>query len=355
MHRWELVTNTVVRCGWIAVPTETLRCMVRLTAIATASVATFLSFLAVVALAFAHPDFGASEEALSEIPPVLLRVYREAAVTCPGLPWTVLAAIGWTESHHGQGHVNPTTGDVRPIIQGPALDGRGGRAAIRDPAQPDGWARALGPMQFLSTTWATWGRTAPGRTGPPEVHNAFDAIYGAAAYLCGTAGRITDLRAAIFRYNHSQTYVDAVLAKAAAYAAVGSRGDGSLAWPVVGRVASGFGSRVHPILGSVRFHAGIDISAGAGTPIHAPASGTVVRAGGEGGCGYSVTLDHGGGLRTRYCHLSRIGVTVGQSVVAGATIGWVGATGLATGPHLHFEVSVNGQLVDPLTRLPPAA
>jgi len=323
-------------------------------AIPAAVLGVFVCFIATLALAVVHaPPPDADTAARGEIPATLLPVYRAAAQTCSGLPWPVLAAVGWVESHHGQGRVNPVTGQVAPPILGPPLDGRAGRARIADPSQPDGWARALGPMQFLSTTWAAWGRVAPGRIGPPDVQNAWDAIYGAAAYLCGTAGRITDLHAALLRYNHSERYVADVLAKAAAYGYGTSRGDGTLAWPVVGRVASGFGMRLHPILHVWRFHAGIDISAGAGTPIRAPAPGTVTRAGGEGGCGYSVTLEHAAGVRTRYCHLSHIGVTVGQFVTVGQVIGEVGSTGLSTGPHLHFEVSVNGQLVDPLTHLPP--
>jgi hypothetical protein len=325
-----------------------------LLAIPAAVLGVFVCFIASLGLAVAHaPPPDADTEALGEIPASLLPVYRAAAQTCPGLPWQVLAAIGFVESHHGQGHVDPVTGQVAPPILGPPLNGLAGRARIPDAGQPDSWARALGPMQFLSTTWAAWGRVAPGRIGPPDVQNAWDAIYGAAAYLCHAAGQITDLHAAILRYNHSESYVTQVLAKAAAYGYGTSRGDGTLAWPIVGRIASPFGNRFHPILHVWRFHAGIDISASAGTPIRAPAPGTVTRAGGEGGCGYSITLEHGGGLRTRYCHLSHIDVTIGQFVAAGEVIGEVGSTGLATGPHLHFEVYVNGQLVDPLTRLPP--
>ena len=330
--------------------------MTRWLAIPTAVVGTCLCFLGVLALGFtrATPPSAASAE-LGDIPPHLLGVYRDAAATCPGLPWQVLAAIGFLESRHGQGHVDPATGDVRPPIMGPPLDGRQGRALIRDPSQPDGFAHALGPMQFLSTTWAAWGRVAPGRTGPPDVQNAWDAIYSAAAYLCGTEGRVTDVRAAVLRYNHSERYVDDVLAKARAYGygtTTGLAGDGSLAWPVAGPVVSGFGPRIDPILGVERFHAGIDISASEGTPIHAAAAGTVTRAGGEGDCGYAVTLEHASGLRTHYCHMSQVLVEVGQLVAGGEVVGLVGSTGRSTGPHLHFEVYVNGTLVDPLTRLP---
>ena len=313
--------------------------------------------IAALALAVFHTPPPPSElGAASDIPPSLIAVYQGGAATCPGLDWTVLAAIGFVESHHGQGRLNPHTGQIEPPILGPPLDGSAGRARIPDPSQPDGWAHALGPMQFLSTTWAHWARLAPGRPAgaTPDVHNAWDAIYGAATYLCGSVGRITDLRAAILRYNHSNAYVDTVLAKAAKYQAAASRGvgDGRLAWPLDGQVRSPFGPRVHPILGTVRFHAGIDIAAGAGTPIRAPAPGQVTRAGGEGGCGTSITLEHPGGLRTRYCHLSALDVTVGQTVAAGQTIGRVGSTGLSTGPHLHFEVYDHGQLVNPIDYLP---
>ncbi len=312
--------------------------------------------VAALALTTAHtPPPQPAGAAIGDIPPSLVPVYQAAAATCPGLDWTVLAAVGFIESHHGGGRLDPATGQVDPPILGPPLDGTTGRARIVDPTMPDGWAHALGPMQFLSTTWAAWARLAPGRpTGAvPDVHNAWDAIYGAAAYLCGSAGRIDDIRAALFRYNRSNAYVDAVLAKAAEYrTAADAAADGSLTWPVDGPVVSGFGPRFHPILHIVRMHAGIDISAPSGAPIAAAASGHVTSAGGEGGCGLTITLEHPSGLRTRYCHLSASLVAVGESVAARQIVGLVGATGLATGPHLHFEVYDHGQLVDPIAYLP---
>lgn len=164
-------------------------------------------------------DPAPSPTAVAEIPPELLDVYRAAAATCPGLPWPVLAAIGWVESRHGRGTTDLATGDVRPPIVGPPLDGTGGVALIRDPAAPDGYGRAQGPMQFLTTTWRTWATLAPDRpaTTEPDPHNAWDAIFTAARYLCGGRPRLTDVPAAIRRYNRSDTYVDAVLAKAREY------------------------------------------------------------------------------------------------------------------------------------------
>ena len=125
------------------------------------------------------------------------------------------------------------------------------------------------------------------------------------------------------------------------------RQTGSLQQPVPGRITSGFGYRTHPILGYRRFHRGLDIGAAHGTPILAATDGRVARAGWGGGYGNMVQLSHGGGLATRYGHMSRIAVSSGQSVRQGQVIGYVGSTGLSTGPHLHYELFRNGQLVDP--------
>jgi murein DD-endopeptidase MepM/ murein hydrolase activator NlpD len=109
--------------------------------------------------------------------------------------------------------------------------------------------------------------------------------------------------------------------------------------------------RVHPILQTQRMHTGIDFGATTGTPIRAAADGVVVVAGERGGYGNTVILDHGNALATLYAHQSRIAVAEGQSVAKGAIVGYVGSTGLATGPHLHFEVRVNGNPVDPMRYL----
>jgi murein DD-endopeptidase MepM/ murein hydrolase activator NlpD len=123
---------------------------------------------------------------------------------------------------------------------------------------------------------------------------------------------------------------------------------GALQRPVAGRISSSFGYRVHPILGVRKMHTGVDIAAASGTPIHAAASGAVVSAGWVRGYGNCIVLDHGGGLGTLYGHCSSLAVSAGQPVKAGQVIGYVGSTGLATGPHLHFEVIKNGRQVNPL-------
>ena len=116
-------------------------------------------------------------------------------------------------------------------------------------------------------------------------------------------------------------------------------------WPVDGPVVSGFGMRWG------RMHEGIDITASTGTPIRAAASGTVIWSAWRGGYGNCVVIDHGNGLATLYAHASALIATVGQSVAQGDTVALVGSTGNSSGPHLHFEVRVNGVAVDPLLYL----
>ncbi len=112
-------------------------------------------------------------------------------------------------------------------------------------------------------------------------------------------------------------------------------------------ISSGFGTRWHPLLGGYRFHAGVDLVAPAGAPIFATSPGMVSGAGWCGGYGLCVTVDHGDGLYTLYGHLSRVDVATGQQVANGQSLGLVGSTGQSTGPHLHYEVRVNGHPVDP--------
>lgn len=122
---------------------------------------------------------------------------------------------------------------------------------------------------------------------------------------------------------------------------------GMLAAPVAGRVTSGFGMRRHPVLGYMRMHKGMDFGAGYGSPIYAALDGVVQLAGRAGGYGNVVKLSHGNGIQTGYGHMSRIAARAGQRVSRGQLIGYVGSTGMSTGPHLHFEVWKNGVSVNP--------
>jgi murein DD-endopeptidase MepM/ murein hydrolase activator NlpD len=122
---------------------------------------------------------------------------------------------------------------------------------------------------------------------------------------------------------------------------------GYMGMPVAGRVTSNFGLRMHPLLGFMRMHKGIDIAAPYGAPILAAIDGVVASAGRNAGYGNFVRLTHGGGLSSGYGHMSRIAVRGGQRVRQGQVIGYIGSTGLSTGPHLHWEVWRNGQSINP--------
>ncbi|MDJ0954505.1 MAG: peptidoglycan DD-metalloendopeptidase family protein [Acidimicrobiia bacterium] len=123
---------------------------------------------------------------------------------------------------------------------------------------------------------------------------------------------------------------------------------GVLVRPVPGAISSTFGMRLHPILGYFRMHSGVDFRAGYGQEIKAAGSGRVILAGGRGGYGNTIIIDHGGGMTTLYAHQSSFNVGYGDQVSAGEIIGYVGSSGLSTGPHLHFEVRIGGRAVDPL-------
>ncbi|MFA5073892.1 MAG: peptidoglycan DD-metalloendopeptidase family protein [Nitrospirota bacterium] len=119
-------------------------------------------------------------------------------------------------------------------------------------------------------------------------------------------------------------------------------------WPVRGWVTSPFGSRTSPFSGILKFHEGIDIAAQTGTPVMSPADGLVVKAGFSSGYGNLVEISHGYGIKTIYAHNSRINVKEGQRVKRGDVISYVGDSGSSTGPHLHYEVRINGLAVNPV-------
>jgi murein DD-endopeptidase MepM/ murein hydrolase activator NlpD len=120
-------------------------------------------------------------------------------------------------------------------------------------------------------------------------------------------------------------------------------------WPILGPITSGFGEREDPILGGGEgeFHKGVDIGSPDGTPVHAPADGRVVKSGPGTGYGREIEIDHGNGVVTLYGHLSAYNVRVGEQVVKGQVIGYVGHSGRTTGSHLHYEVQVRGTAVNP--------
>ena len=130
-----------------------------------------------------------------------------------------------------------------------------------------------------------------------------------------------------------------------------SSGSGAMIWPLNGPITSEFGWRTHPIFGTQRYHSGLDIGGDYGLPIVAAASGTVIHSGWISGYGYTVIIDHGGGITTLYGHNESLLVGEGESVSQGQTIAMCGSTGNSTGPHCHFEVRENGEPVSPYSYL----
>jgi len=128
-------------------------------------------------------------------------------------------------------------------------------------------------------------------------------------------------------------------------------GTGELMRPVGGALTSPFGMRRHPVFGDIRMHSGVDFAASHGTSVSAADSGTVIISGYNSSYGNYVVIDHGNGMTTLYAHLSSRSVGVGSSVSRGQQVGLVGSTGVSTGPHLHFEVSINGTRINPMSRL----
>ncbi|MGE5607358.1 MAG: murein hydrolase activator EnvC family protein [Bacteroidota bacterium] len=132
----------------------------------------------------------------------------------------------------------------------------------------------------------------------------------------------------------------------------GALGTGKMLWPVKGRITSNFGWRYHPVVKKKKYHSGLDIAVRSGTPIAAADSGVVLVSGWRGGYGNFLAIDHGNGISTCYGHNSRLLVKVGEKVIKGQTIAFSGNTGLSTGPHLHFEVRINGAPANPIPHLP---
>jgi murein DD-endopeptidase MepM/ murein hydrolase activator NlpD len=148
------------------------------------------------------------------------------------------------------------------------------------------------------------------------------------------------------RSAHAAAQLDVLQRASRLVVAIDRVGEGFVR-PVVGPVTSPFGWRAISVAGN-RFHGGLDIAADVGTPVAAARGGIATRTGWAGAYGYHVVLDHGDGWETRYAHLSRVDVTVGERVRQGATLGLVGSTGASTGPHLHFEIRHEGRAIDPL-------
>jgi murein DD-endopeptidase MepM/ murein hydrolase activator NlpD len=253
---------------------------------------------------------------------------------------------------------------------------------------------AVGQMQFEPCTWIGW--NYPGCKGTlgglkgvdltnielikkyggygedadhdfkADPNDPWDAIFAAAHYLADNGAAKGNLKQAIYAYNHDPNYVAMVLKYMNLFVQpdvsqpqiVSGGGMFIYPLPISQRITSGFSlARLHPVLGYVRPHYGVDFGrppsgeSVEGKPVVAAASGKVVFSGVMGGYGNIIIIDHGHGIETRYGHLEKRLVSEGQTVKTGQVIALCGHTGTATGPHLHFEVRINGTPVDPIPYL----
>jgi len=181
--------------------------------------------------------------------------------------------------------------------------------------------------------------------GGVASNSSFDLVLGSGANLL-YAGltRVGERELQLVKWNAAgrSEWIDAANADRSQPVSSG------MVWPVNGHITSYFGYRYHPILHFSRFHAGVDIGASWGSPIVAAADGQIAAAGWAGGYGRQVRIAHGGGIVTTYNHMSEIVASPGSYVHAGQLIGYVGSSGLSTGPHLHYEVLKDGTPVNPL-------
>ena len=272
------------------------------------------AFAAVIVVAAVSPSPAANS------PPAQLQQVRLASAPVQAQPATkTSAAAADTDYVRASGRVGP---DLTAAMQQAGVPDRIGREYVR-----------------------ILGKAIPLADGI-SVEDRFDIVYEP-----GTAGRLlyvgldrvarADVELLKWTDGKETIWVNAD--------GVGGEQTQGMRMPVSGRVSSGFGNRFHPILGYTRFHAGLDLAAAYGSPIVAAADGRVVSAGWSGGYGNLVRIAHVGGIQTMYGHMSRIVAAPGSMVRQGQLIGYVGSTGLSTGPHLHYEVLKDGRAVNPLS------
>lgn len=300
-----------------------------------------------------------SEYGEGVIPPEFIPIYQEAGEKY-GIDWILLAAIHNIETTFSQNVKESTAG-------------------------------AIGHMQFMPCTWVGWKHpscSGNGKGNIPEIvltdpaiiekyggygvdangnllaspYEIEDSIHAAAKYLSANMKGKTEeekVRNALYSYNHADWYVNSILDLYNQFT-MGYADDvviGNKAWPVpyTQNITSHFNpNRKHPITGKIQAHKGIDISSSGvlGKPVVAFTDGTVISSGWNvGGYGYLVIIQHDKNIMTYYAHLKEQGIPTGTKVKAGQIVGYVGSTGNSTGPHLHFEIRVNGKPVNPLPYL----
>ncbi len=209
---------------------------------------------------------------------------------------------------------------------------QGALTQLGDQAQLDPAAReALSRLPAVIRSRAMGGGAVA--SVPPMDSSSPDSTFGMLRSLLGAVeGRLESLKTTVERQQALARSVPSI-------------------WPLAGWLSSTYGRRPDPFDGSADFHQGLDIVADRGTPVHATANGTIDSAGYSGNYGNQVLVDHGFGIGTRFGHLSKVAVRAGQAVRRGDIIGYVGATGRATSAHLHYEILLNGQPINPLRLL----
>lgn len=277
---------------------------------------------------------------------------------------------GAASSPPGAGAATGATGEITmdDFLYGLRMHESNGNYQAQSPI-----STASGAYQYINGTWNNYRGYARAKDAPPSVQDERARADCTASHK-RYGGDWEKVAAYHFypkwandksKWNQSpskgnptvRTYVDSVIGKAKAKAGVrpptGGGGSGEWVWPTTSkRTTSEFGMRKHPITGEMKLHAGLDIGVPTGTSVFAARPGKVIRAGTASGYGIAVYIDHGGGLITRYGHLSRVSVNVGQQVRLGEKIAVSGATGGVTGPHLHFEVRPNNVPKNPRDFLP---
>ena len=217
-----------------------------------------------------------------------------------------------------------------------AIADLGARAAL-DP----GLSRAMDKLPALVKARAMGGSTATGTAAVQQ--NSYTKTLSALASPDDTFGLLRSVLEGLeSRLHDVRSTVDKRNALAAATPSI---------WPAHGWLSSGMGPRRDPVTGDADYHPGLDIAGDKGQPVYATAAGRVAHAGYQGAYGNLIVIEHGFGLETKYGHLSRFTVKQGERVKRGDVIGTVGATGRATGNHLHYEVLANGRLLNPLQLL----
>jgi murein DD-endopeptidase MepM/ murein hydrolase activator NlpD len=210
-----------------------------------------------------------------------------------------------------------------------------------------GYAVADGDDTDAADTDAQEAESTAAEEPGPEIELVDAELLPARAWAAAVSQRMED---ALDRFELGEADLNALMAELEGLRAVRDALPGL--WPAEGRFTSGFGWRRDPVRGTTKFHSGIDIANDRGTAIYSVAPGTVTRAGTSSGYGRVVEIDHGFGVSTKYAHCTTLRVREGERVERGDYIATMGSTGKSTGPHLHFELRIDGNAVDPLKYLP---